>query len=671
MELTVTPAYSDSQRSVWREVLIPHFTDDSVIVKLWCSQPTMQRLIVEQLINLTCHIRSAINPSHRYVHPPFLSQLSHLKHLRFLDPHYHRPGLGDLLPSCGVICQNIPMSVVMLDVSCLHLCQADVNLLLQFLINRPRVTVIPTISDRSVRWADHPYQKILLGLVSSITVGENGVVSHAQMHTFTAIHRDLVLKLKAVWLNTRDETKLWLKEHWCPHVRTVYFLGGLHTDRVLEQWCYSMFPNIERVENALTVPVTLKSYKNPSLLLPGVPSILESINTLPNLTSLHINVRGEVMPAVLPATLLECVILTTINRGDYQEILELLIRQLPAALVKFELCANIYGVSVIPGIRRSGTYWSSTMIANLPRSLKVLVSNKFPSDAESWKLLPPTLQSFDVYNLEYLQSLVPREGGRQPKIKAPADISYQVVSPDLTEIAGIVRSVLQVPGALLVTPAEDVPLQLSTLVRFQYLVKLELLVVDEHALATGCSSFPISLRTITLVLRYNKNVIDHISQLVFPAQLEKLEIKGDSEYSRIHGHLWHPLPNTLTTIRLYNLRIGSLPLQWPTQLAYLDLENSDDISDTIEEGSEALDSDSSSDDGDYKSYSLVVGSQLKRGKELLMLIPNIVPSLMNIPPKCIIYKGDAKGWDVFVDVDRDAHTFKLVVVAEADDNTRH
>ena len=76
---------------VWSDVLIPHMSDDEVIIRLWMTAHIVQTLIRTRLLSLVIKVRrisgsSDTGDSAYYTHPPFFLQLNVLQYLWIMLP---------------------------------------------------------------------------------------------------------------------------------------------------------------------------------------------------------------------------------------------------------------------------------------------------------------------------------------------------------------------------------------------------------------------------------------------------------------------------------------------------------------------------------------------------------------------------------------------------------
>lgn len=638
MELTTSPSYPKYQWYVWKEILVPYFKDDVVLVKLWCTSPTFQEMVIVQTSDIICHVRRAVNFSDRYLHPPFLSQLTKLKYLQFVDLYHDSFEHPDILPRYQSIYHNIPDSVTTLDLSGIRMREDEDTELMEFMNSRSELNLIHNTVE--MREVSGTYLKFLVELITSASTGTH-FKPLAMMSGFTTINHTVLLLLRAEWSKINPEIKLWLEQHWFPKVNSVHFLP-LSSDPELEQWCYSVFPNITHTTDAVSAPARLHSYHNLNLVT-ITQKYLPSLHTLSHLTSLTISIRDQIMDMLLPQTLTQCNLYVNIRQPNYQELLSLL-AQLPVTLVKLSFCV-ILPIKVGPQ-RKFGSYWRSDIIAGLPRNLLELTTNEFPRATAAWSSLPPTLKLFTVSG-SMASGILPSFNVDRKGLQVIAtNTNYQTISPHLTSITAVICSTPCLNGVPLVMTFDELPLQLSTLIRFQALTELTLLVEDEKILLAGFSSFPLSLRKLTLKLRYTGESPDYLSQLYFPAQLSQLIIKGNIIGTGRHivsFQLWPLLPHSLNTIILNDLFIVALPTQWPTALTYL-----------------SLDSCTLAEDIYFNRYDDTVYDLLSVEYNQMMDGPTISSSMMNVPRGCVVYRGHTLDDEVYVSIDRCQGTFSLV-----------
>lgn len=636
---------------IWNAVLLPFFQDDRVLTKLWRCSRTMQRMMKKRVTHLRCHVRPATCPTKRYLQPAFTSQLKNLQVLKFVAPDIN--GYDDdlfemLIPK--IVWNTIPESVTELHITRLDLLVDDADKLLRFIYDRPNMKLIRDVDDIY----DGVYRKLLSKLITKIKMDFRPLVGFGY---FTTIIGNEMVQLYVMWDTLDPEIKLWLQRHWCPLVHIVYFpnSAGLPKSmqtQALEQWCYHTFPNITKVTNAESLPATVRQYiSNTSTLL------LPILNTCSLLATLSIEVSSHLLPKVFPfpATLSHCSIHVEDCHTDEYSLLHALIAQLPATLVKFKLqLLNYLTMEAVD-------YWDSFTITGLPRALQVLDIGNFPTDVDLWKLLSPKLTKFKIHNQFQYLDLDNYRGNIVTLVDQYKDRNYQVVSPHLIDIKCGIRSEPRVAGRLVF---DDPMLQLSTLTRFQSLTCLYISVIDQYALSNGCCDLPVTLRKLTLKLNYRDNTVDYIAGLVFPPQLENLAVYGRGSMMDVQH--WHPLPATVQRIFLSELNIRSLPTQWPPQLCYLNLEGSSGsgsinpkslLSCNINPALEDDDRDSSDDNDDDDSDIAYIKTRLKR-------IPNIIPSLMAVPPNCIIHYGEVQRGDVFIIVDYKERKFDVGQIYE-------
>ena len=623
-----------SQWAAWREFLIPYFSDDTVITKLWCTAVVFQQLIRERTTQLVCHVHRSALPTEKYLNPPFLLQLTKLKYLQFVDGIYAL-NIGDI----NTISQfHLPYDQIPDSLTTLQLCYIDVWSeipLMKFLSERPSLMVIAQTSPAD---STALYWRLLHSAITTAVEGTN-FKPLAVFDTFTTLDYITSSRLKRVWDTLLPDIKLWLEQHWCPKVNSIYFHP--HFDELeVELWCYSVFPNITHCENSITTPIELQEYRSFNHVSMD-PAPLPILSHLRCLTSLNVSVMDQMIPKMLPATLISCDLRVAVKGTGYRKLLPQFIAQLPTALLKFALHVNF--ASYLGPRRKTGSYWSSVMISSLPRALLEFTTNDFPSSITEWKLLPPALRILDVTPCTPDPKPDRYDNVYGKRNMLPTDANYQVVSPHLTSITVLISSA----PAINLYP---LPFQLDTVVRFQSLTDLNLGIEDENVLAEGFSSFPRSLTKLTLTVLHVDNTNDHISELIFPDQLKELYVKGTRTNNMIDPQLWHPLPDSLQALVLYDVFIMSLPPQWPTSITYLDLGSCSIIKyDYFNSAIDATD--------DIEHATAVEHAQM-------MSDPKVHASIMKVPRMCVIHRGRLHGEDIFVSVDRSNKTFSLVLDRE-------
>ena len=337
MELSVSKYVPDQQWVMWEEILIPRFTDDRVITKLWCTKRMFQAVIRARTMKLVCHVRCAIRPSDRYLLPPFLSQLTRLKYLSLRDHRAANTRHEYVTPNYHSIYDRIPSSVTTLDISGITLPEDVPTLgdgpLMKFLRTRPDLKLVtdPTEIVKITR----TYHELLVKITDMI-IGSTEFTSLATIDSFTTINSDVVIVLRDNWTTLRPDIKLWIEQEWCPKVNTVYF-GYRKHDVELEQWCYNIFRNIIHSTNAIsTPPPRLQTHSN-FCSQHDNPQPFSHIFTLPYLTKLAISVHDNISIIPLPLTVLDCTIYVTIKQPQYQEFLERLVDMLPSTVDRFVL----------------------------------------------------------------------------------------------------------------------------------------------------------------------------------------------------------------------------------------------------------------------------------------------------------------------------------------------
>lgn len=603
MALT-TPNTIKDDLTLWRQVLVEQFDDDNVLTKLWRTSKLMQQFIVEQTLRLTCHISHIGNYYRTYSYPSFLFKLIHLKHLKLVPPPYIDTCNYNNVPVIKPIIRHIPDNVITLDLrGCSTMVGPYMVDFYQFMRNRPQLTLLMDIEKVSrYGW----YHIGLKDMINDIIRNTNKPLR--SLHTFTHVNHVVLALLRNTWDNINLNVKQQLETHWFPIVATVDFVDC--NDTSLEQWCYQKFPNIRSVNEASTVPQTLTSYTvTPSELSHVSRPPPTELFTLPYLTRLKVEFITSPLPQTLPSTLQYLSI--SIYASYYREDVAEFIHQLPSTLMRLKI-VQLMDDSTL-NLRPLMWEWDENLLASLPRLLHTFKCNNFPQTRECYAALPPTLTLF--------------EG--DVGVHSNADLICGVISPYLTKLRVSVKPepcITEIPLPLPMSarfqsltniepcsaevPLKSLHMQLSMLTYFQSLVTLNLMIVNESSLDGSYSTFPITLRDLTIYLNYNENVNDTISALVFPSSLEKLVITGKG--TMIDALSWQPLPNSLLTISLKCLNIKSLPAQWPSRLLQLNLEHIDVP----------------------KPANNIFGYDVNNLK--IKDISNITPSLLNTPSKCII-----------------------------------
>ena len=646
MALAITPAAMVSQWDAWRELLVPYFKDDQIYAKLWCTGVNLQSIMVARVTHLVCHARHSIGSHQQYLHPPFLSQLLHLKYLQMVDTSYYVPEGKYLKLNYETIYQSIPDNVTTIDLSAvsLYLYDGCDKHLIEFIYQHPDVNLLINHDETDLYGKGDVCNRLLIRVIEMMKT-PNEFKPMKLMDSLTTLNYEALSTLKTAWSTIHSDVKAWLEQHWCPKVNTICF-NKWNTDPSIEAWCHTIFSNIIHGVNLATHPLTLHSCTNDYHMLLNIP-ILSTIAALPHLTSLDINVVDhDMIFTTLPATLLSCTISVKFTHNSRSGLLDSLVQLLPATLVTFGLYVSLPPDPRGLHVCELGNYWTLDVIAKLPRSLSEFTTVEFPTSTEAWALLPATLRSFVVSMGMTRMHTFPVSINRHSK-RIPDNSNYSIVSPHLNTITGVISSTPRINGIPLL-PLDLLPLQLFTLTRFQSLTELTLVIRDQHALQEEFSAFPTSLRELTLSLEYKKNSHDYISRLTFPSQLRELIIDGNGN-SEIDASYWPSLPNSLRTIILRELIIKSLPSQWPQALTYLDLSSAIGTSNYFNDTSDTVES---------------VPDRVRYELQQMIECPGIKESLVNVPRRCVICRGSVEDVQVYVDVDRSARTFSLTVVEE-------
>lgn len=203
---------------IWREVLVPHFSEDYTLSKLWCTTPKMQNVIIEQTRTLTCNLRPALPTSLKpSAFPPLMSELKNLKHVKLVllpalveDTTFYK-----YLPA--VVWEDLPSTVTRIDIP-----QPDEVLnsdgsvivtsstLMDVLYANPHISMVPYVY---LQQNNHGHNQIYNAMVNKLLSHTDIKLVQPDMFSyFTAVNVHHVLKLRAMWQHLSDETKLWLRE---------------------------------------------------------------------------------------------------------------------------------------------------------------------------------------------------------------------------------------------------------------------------------------------------------------------------------------------------------------------------------------------------------------------------------------------------------------------------
>jgi hypothetical protein len=112
---------AQSRWDVWKEVLIPYFSDDQCIIKLWCSTPMMKELIISLTSHMNCHVYPALAPSRcKSIFPSLISQCKDLRSVKLIgisssDEEFHP------LLFAKIIWMDLPTSLVKINIPYMNL----------------------------------------------------------------------------------------------------------------------------------------------------------------------------------------------------------------------------------------------------------------------------------------------------------------------------------------------------------------------------------------------------------------------------------------------------------------------------------------------------------------------------------------------------------------------
>lgn len=606
---TTSGSTEDINVLVWREVLLREIDDNTLLIKLWCTSPIMQSLIVEKTRRLRFRIYGGTVPCQKYL-PSFLPRLVNLNYLKLLLPPSNNRSFEEIsTPNVGPICQYMPESVTTLDLREWNYCsiQGDDDLA-KLIGNRPQLKLIIHPKEMS-RWGS--YQRILHYIIDYQVI-RNDTLPEALMGC-TSIDCGILLKLRAAWNKIDPVVKARLEEGWCQLVDSVNF-GSSTPNHQLEEWCYQTFPNITHVTEARTLPLRLTSYTFEHFYISRLHTfeVPSAVFNSPTLTRLEMKLcKIETLPTSFSSSLRH---LDIIMDSKLIPDLMVIVGILPCELLSFRLRAvtnYLFNVGHAPIMRG----WYNELIAALPRGLQTLKVDDLRVDLENSTLLPPNLTSLIVNG---------------NTIIIDNNMVCQSIPPHLERLHLRLMSQPCINGIPLLISLEEMPPQLPTLIRFQSLVSLRLTILDQSVLARGFSAFPLSLTKLKLQLEYTENSNDNISRLIFPSSLQKLVVSGRG--ASIDAVQWHPLPDSLVSIKLDGLHIISLPSRWPRSLLYLYLYNH--IPDFMYNIS-----------GGMINYHPTIGSSY------LAYIRNFEDSVVITPRRCIILTKDLDDQTLFVEVD--------------------
>lgn len=539
---------------IWNQVLISHICDDHALTKLWCTSRNMQADIIEHARTLECHIRAQPSPTvNSSVFPSFVSKLKNLQHVTIVERTILRSSIFTII-DCTIKWQELPPSVVWIEIPNPDdvLTASGYTDLIRFLNRHPNILLVP-YSYHSYNYQNDQYTSMLDVILSGIKKEFKKISFFSY---FTSITEYQARRLRIMYENFSEEEKAWLQLHWFPCVRCIDFTGKINDDdseeddyytvsplnaqqelesNNLEQWCYQMFPNLDRCINTLTLPQTdtVKIFKYRHFGYTGC--LIRPLPVLPKLLSLNITVNVDIQPVALPFTPRSCVVAFSerslhVNTEVRNMILQW-ISMLPRGLETFEL--EVYTAK---------NFWDLEMVSQLPRSLKTLTADMLPHDVELLQELPPQLRKFN-YCMSGFE-----------------DQHYRALPSSLT--------FLDVDKTLSI----DHQITLQTVSYFTSLTTLKLTIGEKNLFDEGDSRLPASLKYLTIKIQTADRKIDVIAKITFPPHLEASHIKGTGS-NIIDGKLWQPLPDTIKIITIEYVVIYSFPLRWPTKLSFLILMN--------------------------------------------------------------------------------------------------
>lgn len=521
---------------VWREVLIPYFQDDGIVVKLWCSTPAMQKLLTANLKHLTCHIRLAVTKKDRYIHPSFLSALTSLKSLTFTRskgyvrkyPQYGTPFTQPCCPTPNW--DIIPESVELLNIFGLDeiivLSNTSIVELTNLLWRRPSLRLAPHSHDH------HSYSTNYKRLLDRMMMNISWNFKSIALLRFPSLSMPELKGMLEQFEFLPQDVCNWLMIHWFPYIVNLT-VGSFDSPRVV-QWACKFFPNLNALDNTGILPHHLKSYSCD--FYPKQCTVSDLLTKVPYLTSLDIRctLEGDQLPYCLPSTLQHLAI--DISSNVRQEQMRSFICQNDfPALTSLDIRTSIY----------KQWEWKLDMLANLPCGLKRFVDSNFPADLKLWRLLPSKLTDIYTKHCSY------------------GNDNYQVVSPYLTKLHVTIMESDNMPNS-------SIPLKLSTLTRFQELVELNLTIIDNY-IVEGFSEFPSTIKRLKIKLT-SHNWLHGASgrimeDLPLPSKLKYFTLQGD--FTVCDGQVWPLFPDTIRQITFSKIYFKSLPNIWPKSLHML------------------------------------------------------------------------------------------------------
>lgn len=528
-------------------------SDDVIVTKLWCLSKRMQELICGNLKHVTCYARPTLAISLQQAHPPFLSRLTALRILHFRTfPLSTQSSIRDKKLYGRISWKDIPASaeeIVIADSTILM--RKQDRSLLELVTSRPHLKVRIEVdhddeleeSDFSehINFPNKASVSLITGLLSHIN--ERTTVIPLTLTTLTILSHRTIKEFYARWDTFNTYVKNWLIEYWCPLVDTVRF--GHHNED-LQDWCYTIFPNIKHVNGVINkLPSETLSYNANSL-----NHRYFTISTqAPLLVSLQVNIKLDniVLNTVfLPATLRQLKIDILAYRKQDSASLMSFLEMIPQELE--ELSLKVYQVSqnFFEEVVHQSTWCTSEILQLLPPNLLSLTTNPgiIPTDSK----LPKTLTQLNFpYN-------------------AVVDLPELVRHlPNITALGQITaRDNYQCTG------------QLYLLHILPALVSISLVIKNYNVLTLYQSPFPDTVKFIKLDFdSTNINTVsDPLVDTIFPPCLEELTITSRSSLRilvSINLAQWKPLPDSLHSLHIEHVKIASLPQSWPTSLRYLSL----------------------------------------------------------------------------------------------------
>lgn len=580
---------------VWTSALLPHLTDDVVLIKLWCTTPMMQQLMTTKVTAVTSWVRDSYDPQQQYLWPSFLPQLRLLKQLHVWQPP---SSTYTKLPILGL--ERLPRTIQKFDTNMLLPIPIE-----SWLMSHPYVALGPIMHNS----LNHNTYQVHLWKQLLELLKQDQLPQADQLQAFTqllrGINSTILATIYRILASLPQQSQDWLRRQCAPEIRKLNITSTLTP--VILHWVYQLFPNIEHVHGgAVILPPHVTSYSESSILMmlhnaaiPVLPPSLTSLKlearsddlTLPifppqltslslhnitehiitafptKLTNLTLSYRGglPVLPALPPT-------LTVVNiyASEYsRDNLYAVITALPIAVIQLSMKIS----SEVDHV------WDREVISALPRNLRELTVITFPCGlswdeydevdplSSSWAGLPglSTFNIKDHFERDFLGKYVDQVW----------DADYATLAASLTKLDSSISDSSTLSH-------DHRSLQWSTLNTFQKLVELRLNITDAVVLtpAHGNITFPNTITSLTLEMDFEPDdmeVLD-LSKLIWPTSLVmvKLNMQEGNLYATVDAVKWQLFPDSIIDLTLA-FKFRSYPQYLPSSLRTLELDSEDEI----------------------------------------------------------------------------------------------